>query len=357
MHLTHSVDKNNFTLMLKGNHQFFSTEYNASSLDDCVELDYPFKSSEDDAAANIDILCSCNGLILCKKKNRSEYESISLGVLCLWNPCTTEYKIIPSAPVESLGYSSLGIETTCGICYDGSIDDYKVVRIVGFRIGGNVCEVKVYTLGTSSWRTLEPAPYQLNHKQKPGVLVNEKLHWIVCTLAGFVKSEFIVSFDISSEKFTEMLELGHFGDNYFEKKLAVLGENLCFIGDTHRTWDLWEMKDYGVKESWTKLYCIGNQKEFQFLRPIHTLRSSEVLLEVRFLKKDGHGLVLFKPKLGRANVLKMHVKWDVVQTYVGSLVSLESGTYAWIDRIDEAASERKLKKRKQEFLCKCNKQK
>ncbi|KAI3884554.1 hypothetical protein MKX03_019854, partial [Papaver bracteatum] len=54
----------------------------------------------------------------------------------------------------------------------------------------------------------------------------------------------------------------HFPHKFIEVQVCLLGGFLCVIGVGRENdiWEVWTMKDYGVAESWTKLFTIEGGK-------------------------------------------------------------------------------------------------
>ncbi|KAM3356488.1 hypothetical protein P3S68_023202 [Capsicum galapagoense] len=79
------------------------------------------------------ILCSCDGLLLLK--NPGAYK-----VYVLWNPSTEEY--------QNLAFPYFNdkreVPSGCGLCYDSSVDDYKVIFIYKRNYS-------IYSLNNSCW--------------------------------------------------------------------------------------------------------------------------------------------------------------------------------------------------------------
>ncbi|KAF3657366.1 putative 60S ribosomal protein L13a-4-like [Capsicum annuum] len=162
--------------------------------------------------------------------------------LTLWNPSTRKFKQLPD----------LGLQMTSdfhiGFGYDRVHDDYKVVAIIReFRT--NYYYAKIYSLKSDSRRTMDD--YQgarLYHHS--GMLVNENLHWITKYDDGYG----IMFIDLVDGKCSKV-EKPWYGKEYLDLKLGVLGSHLSVIC-CHERSDVWVLKEYGVKESWTKLYTI-----------------------------------------------------------------------------------------------------
>ncbi|KAL7250104.1 hypothetical protein ACSBR1_012160 [Camellia fascicularis] len=137
--------------------------------------------------------------------------------------------------------------------------------------------------------------------------VNGALHWLNFARDG---PDFICCFDFGSEQFRvvpEPLEFGlhrkEFPDHI---RVGVLRDSLsiCDFSNPRRI-DIWLMKDYGIKESWSKELVIengiGKRGNLDCHEPIMILKSGEILMLVN---KDA--LVMYNPKLGKFKKLKTY---------------------------------------------------
>ncbi|KAI3930224.1 hypothetical protein MKW92_048928 [Papaver armeniacum] len=155
------------------------------------------------------------------------------------------------------------------------------------------------------------------------VSVNGAPHWLAST--GSEGHKVIASFCFKDDRFKEM-PLPNFSDEYLEKRLCSLGGSLCLLGSIGSRTDIWEMKKYGVAESWAKLFTLPYTSE---LVPLQFVNNAEVLLG--YDTDDSYHLDLFGLKLGTSVNLKAYAKQDSFNAtsfvYVESLVALNSGTY------------------------------
>ncbi|KAL0002017.1 hypothetical protein SO802_015798 [Lithocarpus litseifolius] len=209
---------------------------------------------------------SCNGLVCLADVAPSGDHVI---FLILWNPSIRKAISLPSPvvnvplfyePVDRLGFG-----------YDPITDDYKLVRLVYLRGCNNFNDhernrpiVQIYTLRTGAWRTIPgPGSRFIIVEQFSSVFVNGSVHWFAEGV-GVMVCNMIMSFDIKDEVFHEMAVPKCFeGRLNLNMKVAVLGgllalvpcnSNLDFSGPCY---SVWVMKEYGVVESWTKLYDIN----------------------------------------------------------------------------------------------------
>lgn len=124
--------------------------------------------------------------------------------------------------------------------------------------------IQVYTLGSKCWKTIQSTEGCMFsgplNKSIHGVLINGALHWsgaTTTTQGSF--SEAIVCFDINSERPggvplpKEIIKPLQHSDAY--REVGMLGVCLCIMFSLEgiRT-DVWVMQDYGVRESWAKVF-------------------------------------------------------------------------------------------------------
>lgn len=105
---------------------------------------------------------------------------------------------------------------------------------------------------------------------------------------GWSGLSYIVSLDLGKETYGEVLQ-PEYAEGCKTLTLGVLGELLCAVCNYHesRVVDVWVMKVYGVKDSWTKLVCIPHPNDNRW-NPI-----SDPLC----ISNDGKVLLRFGPQL------------------------------------------------------------
>ncbi|KAE8698077.1 hypothetical protein F3Y22_tig00110602pilonHSYRG00089 [Hibiscus syriacus] len=172
----------------------------------------------------------------------------------LLNPALRVSKRLPD-----LGFKKRrGCYTVYGFGFDASLDDYKVVRVFCYQSKGfeDAYEsiVRVYSLRTNSWRRIQDFHFGVpcNEAAKH---VDGNLNWIVFHgQEGF--SCTIVSLDLAQETYKEVPQ-PCYGDGASERTLGVLDGCLCVLCNYGRLYAVvWVMKEYGKRESWTKLITI-----------------------------------------------------------------------------------------------------
>ncbi|RZC48999.1 hypothetical protein C5167_017422 [Papaver somniferum] len=209
--------------------------------------------------------------------------------------------------------------TSYGFGYDCNIKDYKLVRIVDLISHGS--EVQVYTLGSNAWRSIANIPYNIAYQEPHGILVNTTLHWSARKSSTQLHS--IISFHIESESFEEvpLLQAENFDDTH-QISLCVSGRCLCILTHHHKVrTDVWVMKEYGVRHSWTKLFSITQQTVLDsfYLMPVLFIKNDVVLLDQNYHS----GLLLYDPK-HENDIIDFDLQMLRITPYVGCLVSLNS---------------------------------
>ncbi|KAL3623312.1 hypothetical protein CASFOL_032128 [Castilleja foliolosa] len=202
----------------------------------------------------------CNGLILVGGK---DWE--------IWNPLTHECLKLPR------GKCNPNLEEEAiGLGYDYTSDDYKAVIIHGGRLHHGrekfACQTHVYSLTSDSWRNVGSCPfvdddYPWLRPRGPGVYLHGALHWPLS-----IVKDAIIAFDLGSEKYRQLpappLRLERTYLNVQNRYLHVLDgclvvSDFCkanFLEDELEHYDLWVMKDYGVEDSWIKLFSLEDEE-------------------------------------------------------------------------------------------------
>lgn len=118
--------------------------------------------------------------------------------------------------------------------------------------------VQVLTLGSNAWR-ISVSPRCKLEQGSSEALVNGNLHWVTTRHKHRPGPCLrIVCFDLAEEKFREIESPGCGSINNCNFHLVVLGGCLSAVvcHDDGKI-DIWIMKEYGSKESWTREYVIG----------------------------------------------------------------------------------------------------
>ncbi|XP_050231507.1 F-box protein CPR1-like [Mercurialis annua] len=227
-----------------------------------VEFDHPFSVSSEsslgdktdsyhlDHLKNVVIFGSCNGLI-------ALYHPVQ-GML-LWNPSTKKQQKLPNfwGPDHKIHSSDHLLD---GFGYDPVSDDYKLIRI---RTANDEREKRsramVYSVKHNCSRRMEDFPYDVHQSRNWGTLVGSCLHWIVYEPDDYVydHDKLIVAFNLEDERFgrvpiPDVLK----SEDHCLIELGEVGGCLSMCTDVNddMSVEIWVMKEYGIRESWIKIF-------------------------------------------------------------------------------------------------------
>lgn len=119
-------------------------------------------------------------------------------------------------------------------------------------------------MGTDFWKSIPELPFGAVSVGHSGQFVRGAINWLAYNHSHH---SFIVSFDLEKESYQKIL----LPDNTTACRLGVWKDCMWLISGPH----LWLMKEYGNKESWTKLFTIS----CDFSRVIDILEDHQVLLK------------------------------------------------------------------------------
>jgi len=176
-------------------------------------------------------------------------------------------------------------------------------------------DVKVHTLGTNFWRSIQELPYDSLRFQQSGKSVSGTINWVVSKYLCGKGPCFIVSLNLRTESYQEVL-LPDFGvlDTY-SLHLGVLQNCLCMVcGD-----DVWLMTEYANKDSWTKLFTISYMRDPSadcvFIKAIHSFEDGQVLLK---FTGDVKKLIIYNSRNGTSKPIEFE---NTSEVCVESLIS------------------------------------
>lgn len=182
-----------------------------------------------------------------------------LGRVYLWNPSIQKMRMLPES---NLHYPIPRF--VIGIGFTRQNMECKVVRIFS-----TINVVEVYSLSSGSWKTITSrAPY-LPNLFPECTYFNGALHWITITdEASYVIPNSILSFDLDTEVFKEiMLPKLDIVNGQRSRSIGVFKDRLSCSVDPpnilertippdHTNIEIWSMEEYGVHQSWVKLFKI-----------------------------------------------------------------------------------------------------
>ncbi|KAK9121329.1 hypothetical protein Syun_018946 [Stephania yunnanensis] len=308
-HLKQSNLSNDVKIILKSDSIIYSLDLVDGNL--VVDPHRPYEPSfwDDDDL----ILDSCDGLLY--------MFSLNYYFKSVWNPSTRERTVLPDCPSRPSGDIIDYMEASYGFFYDPITDDYKVVEIHYYdsEDEDTLSEVRVYSFASNSWKVITEFLYACI--STTGVLTNGALHWVAHRCDTSEQSRLMISFDIGSEEFQEV-PLPEFKNGNVYLSVAVLAGSLCILRHGTLSLEAWVMKNYGVRETWTMFFSIGEPvyNLHSFCKPLCILKNGEVLLTMK-----GEQLILYDPKDGRVRNIRVRglSKWDEMKIYVESLLREE----------------------------------
>ncbi|KAL9228107.1 hypothetical protein vseg_003721 [Gypsophila vaccaria] len=204
-----------------------------------------------DFESNRIIDVSCNG-VMCLRWDIYGY------VLC--NPLTRECrKTITTHSFCNYNYPIIRLAS--GFGYDSVSDDYKIIEILEFRGHKNIPlggVANIYSTRTDSWKEGDKiSTFVTNIRVCEGV-VHNKLHFICSKTTVADKYLTILSIDLHTGKVKCMALSEKLAEIDDRKECLLMASNgrLYFRTSNLKSLQasIWVMKEYGVTESWTKLY-------------------------------------------------------------------------------------------------------
>lgn len=274
----------------------------------------------DSFSANLNLLGSYNG-VLCLTG--------SDGHTCLWNPSIRKCKVFPDLEIQPLdGYTP---ELVLGLGFLPQTNDFKMVIMVNYRndlgTSRDLSKVWLYSLSSNSWKMIGGVSSYIFHNSSSHAFVNGAVHWAAALEMGEDGyTNFILSFDMANEAFWEIqVPNGCNGGAPSTGSTSIFKESLLQYfywpeGMDVHCWDIWVMKEYGVVESWTKLFTIQSRAEVRY--PFDVMKNGEVVVQ----SEDGK-VGLYDPEVEDVEDIGFPSEtysYNVV-SYMGSLVLLNEG--------------------------------
>lgn len=324
-HLNHSLSISNDNRLLLVKHckvcnfrqvDHVALRFDNASFDEYAKLQCPVKS----VFLYFRIVGCCNGLICLS----DDWYTLD-DTIIIWNPSVEKSFTIPKfKPLRA----SL-VKCFLGFGFDSLRNDYKVVRIANqINVPNVVQDVEIYSLRAGAWRNLpcDHAPnYAIHDLFHMPTLTNGAFHWVASEKQN--KGTFqnlVAAFDMGNEVFREIMVPNDLVKiDVLQLSISVLGTSLALIQYekillSDHCW-VWVMKDYGMTESWGRLYTIDMREEI--LRVVGFKKNNEVLCASA---TRGTGLVSYDPNSREIKNLGIHGLNDryYVDKYVESLVLL-----------------------------------
>ncbi|XP_058784926.1 F-box/kelch-repeat protein At3g23880-like [Vicia villosa] len=230
------------------------------------------------------------------------------GIVCLaysydcfvlvWNPSTGKFKELPYPDKPKFYYITI---LSYGFGYDNVNDNYKVVVVFPYSV--DKTHVMVHTLGTNFWKSVEKFPFGCDPLGRSGTFVSGTINWLPFKDKRVMS--FIVSFDLRTESYRKILQpdYGEFVPEAELLSLGVLRECLCLIS-YH---SVWIMKEFGNKDSWTKIFTNTYNSCFCLTKAIYMFEDDQLLLEASYSRVNKK-LILHDPKTGTTKFINFKNK-------------------------------------------------
>ncbi|KAF8011772.1 hypothetical protein BT93_I0036 [Corymbia citriodora subsp. variegata] len=214
-----------------------------------------------------------------------------------------------------------------GFGFDARSNDHKIVILYDGNVQRLETRVQIYSLRTDSWRSLE-CEVPAFCRNTSSVFLNGNLHWLVPKHDDMwweTGYRSIALFDVVNEVFDEMVpseKFLHVISVSSQAVLSVLNDLLAVCTSREETvghpetllcFSVWVMREYGVPDSWTELYCF--QTSEQVLGVDGFTRNGDLLLKI-----DGAKRLSRNPITGQFTNLPLRTHRDFY-TVVESLVS------------------------------------
>ncbi|KAK4736975.1 hypothetical protein R3W88_000672 [Solanum pinnatisectum] len=182
------------------------------------------------------VLCSCDGLVLLK--NPKAYKNYAL-----WNPSTRyQYRTL-TCPHNHLYYNNLPRRmSACGLCYDSSVDDYKVILIYDLYY-------VIYSLNNNSWT-------RKTDIVSSGISLEGCVFWSGEVRLFVDGPSTIIYFDVKSDEMKSLPTPDFVGENDCFFLTSIKDCLSLYGGNIHSVvLDIWIMQQ---DESWKLLMSISN---------------------------------------------------------------------------------------------------
>ncbi|XP_062005782.1 F-box/kelch-repeat protein At3g06240-like [Rosa rugosa] len=222
--------------------------------------------------ANI-VVGSCNGLICLLLK---------WGYVVLWNPCTRKVNKLPKQTHVKTH------QTFYGFGYDSCTERYKIILGDMPSMPKTLAHMAIFT---TSWRNFDDVQIH-NEIYGRGCLLNGALHWIESAQWDAIEDDHsgpsrlsIISFDLAEEKFQNLVSLPSLVTQDTSAKVWTSRDSIfvCFWNGTVRTetkLTIWEMKEYGIEDSWTNVGHISFNSHPECYWPLKFFEDGNFLMTI-----------------------------------------------------------------------------
>jgi hypothetical protein len=303
------------------------------------------------------VVGSCNGLI-CLLFNTSSSLQDDYW-LCIWNPATRTISddfgfFVDYEPLLGPFKFSFGCDYLTGTYKVVALHTQTNVEKETENEGLWRSKVRVFSFGYNGWRYIQSFPL-VPLIWNDGVHLSGTVNWLAISgdfvsmsveegpneaYIPHVEQFVIVSVDLSTEAYTQfLLPPGFDVVPSVEPSLRVLMDCLCFSHDFKGTeFVIWQMKEFGVQESWTQLFrieyvnlqlhnlSISNDMDlFRYMEckipllPLYVSKNGDTLI---LTSDEEKGVIIYNRRDNRVERTRISNKicWPSTFDYVESLV-------------------------------------
>ncbi|KAI3943088.1 hypothetical protein MKW92_001376 [Papaver armeniacum] len=184
---------------------------------------------------------------------------------------------------------------------------------------GRFTEIIIYSLRSNSWNIVNKSHKTYLCPDGGLACFQGILHWLEKPW-GDGHDSVIGSFDIGNKAFKEIPLPQYFSNNFDRICVRLLGGCLSLIGSEYQNGcEIWMMQNYGVQQSWTKMFIIhetGDLGGFRYLFLRNSFKNRMILVQV----DDGKSY-MYDLKHEKFIKLEINLSGCCTLDFFGSLVS------------------------------------
>ncbi|KAL0007214.1 hypothetical protein SO802_008716 [Lithocarpus litseifolius] len=243
----------------------------------------------------------------------------------LWNPSIRKFITLPKPCITVKTHGKVTCHSAFG--FDLRTNDYKVVRIAFPSEEAKLPLIEAYSLNEGSWKLTSasfPSGIGVSCWHKPVASLGGAVHFAVYDKDNRCRP-LVLSFDLGDEV-CHLMSLPNCAFSWSNLQTSVIGGSLAllFYDDrfvAKKCCDIWVMKEYGIVDSWTKLFTVDLNK--RIIRVLHLPKNGNILVEVN-LPSDRE-LSSYDPKSQHVKSLGICGRrhYFHVDNYVANLVLLD----------------------------------
>jgi F-box interacting protein len=323
---------------------YYGLHRDNQSFDVIAKFDPPHHPSWKITESYWDIVDSLNGIVCLCEQHFVHDKAIGDAIhdnaiddeIVLWNPSLRKSLILPKPRVSEF-VSKIDI----GFGFLAESNEYMVVRI-SYTFDTMQNGAEIYELSTGSWRDLKHG--DVSHSELHSQQAHYKgiLHWFASYLEkdNSAVSYFICTFDIKDEKFGALMlpncirHESH--EDYEHIQPSVVRELLCLIHySAERSCTIWAMKEYGVDDSWQKIFSIDKERLGITCSPVFRHDGGILLVKLPETPTGRRDLVSYDCNNKQVKNLELSATHNVhfVRTYVDSLALIKAPNDAKTDEV------------------------